>query len=144
MSIQQLPQEILLSIFDYLDARDLSCCAKVSKIFRKVSLDDKLWLNIYINFPSVALAKFIGFTINNGCRSLEVYKSIDHQNVENPSFPQENGLKHLKLHHNLYQRSCKQDLFINLIQSCHALEKLSIQGVFFMLPKSHSNIKNYI
>ena len=143
MHLQELLPENLLRIFDYLDAIDLTRCTKVSKKFREISLDKRLWSNIYINlcsirigtdFQSDVLAKFIGFIINNGCSSLEVWKHIDHQNAEYRSFPQENDLKHLRLFDGTDSfggnNDHKPDLFINLIKSCHALEKLSIEGMF--------------
>ena len=46
MDIQDLPNEILILVFDHLDAMDLIMCTKVNKWFRILSLDHSLWRNI--------------------------------------------------------------------------------------------------
>ena len=46
MDIQDLPNEVLILVFDYLDAMDLIMCTKVNKWFRTLSLDHSLWRNI--------------------------------------------------------------------------------------------------
>ena len=44
--IESLPDEILINMFEYLEFKDLGRCLQVSKRFRKMALDEKLWKKI--------------------------------------------------------------------------------------------------
>ena len=46
MNIQDLPNEVLILVFDHLDAMGLIMCTKVNKWFRILSLDRSLWRSI--------------------------------------------------------------------------------------------------
>ena len=42
-SIQDLPDEIILKVINYLEIEDLTRCGRVSKRIRKISHDESLW-----------------------------------------------------------------------------------------------------
>ena len=42
-SFQDLPDEIILKVIDYLEIEDLSRCGRVSKRIRKISHDESFW-----------------------------------------------------------------------------------------------------
>jgi hypothetical protein len=46
--IQQLPDELLLHIFSFLEPNDLAKCARVNKHFQRISEDSSLWKEITI------------------------------------------------------------------------------------------------
>ena len=42
-SIQDLPDEIILKVINYLEIEDLTRCGRLSKRIRKISHDESLW-----------------------------------------------------------------------------------------------------
>ena len=49
VKVEELPNEILLKIFNHLSVRDLGRCSKVSHRFRHISRDESMWqkINVY-------------------------------------------------------------------------------------------------
>ena len=67
-SIQDLPDEIMLKVINYLDTKDLIKCGQVSKRIRIISRDQILWRNLSFselfrlssnNFIPIELVKMI-------------------------------------------------------------------------------------
>ena len=67
-SIQDLPDEIMLKVINYLDRKDLIKCGQVSKRIRIISRDQILWRNLSFselfilsknNFIPIELVKMI-------------------------------------------------------------------------------------
>ena len=153
MDIRELPLEILQTIFDYLDAMDLYRCSKVSRWFRKLSMDEYFWQNIQIlpkKTNSTHFAEFIGcrffaiptkliaFVINNGCTFLTLSVYEYQGKIDNTFLPEKCNLKHLKLHHLRTPLpkdpsdsfTANQELFLKLVNMCESLTKLAINGEF--------------
>ena len=158
MDIQDIPAEILLKIFDYLDLMTLFMCSKVNRTFRNTSLTDSLWRNIKI-LPQIDLRfrqlmrdpnyhKFsrfysiptdlIGSILNNGCVNLDLSIYRNHGQIDNTDLPPKSGLQHLKLNNMLTplpkdaDDSFKQnqELFEKLISICDSLKRLGLNGKF--------------
>ena len=147
-NIQDLPDEIMMEIFKYLNITDLCLSAKVSKSFRRISLDKKLWTSILIwpqyrrdrdayrwNPPARCHVppEFISFIIENGCTYLDL-DLCKYQPWMGSDFPRANNLKFLKLSHGSVKEDQmyddrNQQLFVDLIKSCHSLEKLGMFGL---------------
>ena len=53
LSLNELPNEIILNIFKYLEFKDLGRCAKVSKRFRGLTNDQSLWQSINLDFKKI-------------------------------------------------------------------------------------------
>jgi hypothetical protein len=49
LALWPVPFEILLHIFSYLNAKDLTVCMQVCKDWYDVAIDGELWYNLYIN-----------------------------------------------------------------------------------------------
>ena len=49
LSLNGLPDEILLKLFSYLRPKDLGRCLQVCKWFNQISKDESIWKNIIIN-----------------------------------------------------------------------------------------------
>ena len=49
LSLNELPDEILLKLFSYLQPKDLGRCLQVCKRFNQIAKDESIWKNIIIN-----------------------------------------------------------------------------------------------
>jgi hypothetical protein len=144
--IENLPDETLLNIFEYLEFKDLGRCLQVSKLFRKISLDETLWQTIKTVDTDVS-AEFLVQALTNGTKNLSLKSTplplypMPEENVKVnkistiPSsnmkahgyfgdidileFPKQNQLKTL----NLDIRGDKK-IVSSLLDSCQSLEKL--------------------
>ena len=56
--LDNLPNEVLLKVFSYLNIRDLGYCAQVSTRLRDISIDESLWQKINV-FNKVVPTGFI-------------------------------------------------------------------------------------
>ena len=56
--LDNLPNEVLLKVFTYLNIRDLGFCAQVSTRLRDISIDESLWQKINV-FNKVVPTGFI-------------------------------------------------------------------------------------
>ena len=167
MNIQDLPAEITLMIFEYLDMMTLLKCSKVNKMFRNTCLTNSLWHNIKIlpqrdlrfrelmrdpNYHEFSMfhsipTDLIASIIKNGCVNLDLSIYRHHGEIENAYLPQKSGLKHLKLNNMLTplpkdkEDSFKQnqELFEKLISTCDSLQRLGLNGKF-----QASNVKCHV
>ena len=140
--IEDLPVEILLKTFAYLDIDDLYSCARVSKRIRHISLDDSLWTQSYNlclnqNIPT----SFIEEILNNGCK----YLSLNNAKIEGKiNLQKKCQLKYLDLACcSIYvkydgdltvdilkqletRRLMEDEVLEKIVGSCHSLQKLSL------------------
>ena len=69
--IENLPDETLLNIFEYLEFKDLGLCLQVSKLFRKIALDQTLWHTVKTVDKNVS-AKFLVQALTYGTKHLSL------------------------------------------------------------------------
>ena len=69
--IENLPEEILLKIFAFLEPEDLVRCLQVSKSFRRISKDEGLWQKLKIKNEKIP-AKLIFQVLGYGLRQLSI------------------------------------------------------------------------
>jgi hypothetical protein len=115
--LEELPSELLLKIFSFLDITNLLKCSQTSKRIRSICYDDSLWQKINLRkmtVPTEFLQKVIGY----GCKSLNLSKanSVGTLRLENKS-----QLTNL----DLLGCSATSHVFEELLKSCHYLEKLT-------------------
>ena len=72
IQLQDMPDEILLKTFKYLDRKNLLRCSKVSRRFRKISQDDSLWQKVNLCRKTVS-CEFLQTILKNGCKYLSLY-----------------------------------------------------------------------
>ena len=131
--IENLPDEILLKICMYLGLKDLGRCLQVSKRFRKISKDKKLWQRITLFRKKVPI-EFIGQALNFGLKHLSVKECKLKRNTDMEiildQYPKKNELKSLDLTNvkgydkygfNFHE---KIKYVTALLESCHSLEKI--------------------
>ena len=138
--IENLPDETLLNIFECLEFKDLGRCLQVSKMFRKIALDQTLWHTVKTVDKNVS-AKFLVQALTYGAKYLslksatlplftkrgvnvkrrKIYTRGDTDYLE---FPTENYLKTLNL-----DIGGDEKILSALLKSCKSLEKLYITRI---------------
>ena len=114
--LEELPSELLLKIFSFLDITNLLKCSQTSKRIRSICYDDSLWQKINLRkmtVPTEFLQKVIGY----GCKSLNLSKAnlVGTLRLEN-----ESQLTNL----DLLGCSATSHVFEVLLKSCTNLQKL--------------------
>ena len=71
-NLDELPEEILLKIFTYLNVKDICRCAKVCKRFGKLSHDESIWRKINLCWNKKIPSKFVQHVIDRGCKYLSL------------------------------------------------------------------------
>ena len=124
LTFEDLPNEIILKIFKFLDIKGVLRCGKVSVRLRGISNDQSLWLKLNLYRKKVPFA-FIENAVQNGCELLK----LDFTCVtggKKSEVPWK--LKYLKICQPVlpvpWQPSVKLD--VGVLQNCHFLQKLSI------------------
>ena len=141
LSIENLPDETLLGIFECLEFKDLGRCLQVSKLFRKIALDETLWQTIKTVDEDIS-AEFLLQALTHGTKHLslkstplpfftkqwEIVKrqrrmiyTLPQSDVDVLEFPKKNQLKTLNLDIGGDRKILKA-----LLDSCQSLEKLYI------------------
>ena len=122
LSLEDVPDEVILRVFSNLEIKDFIRCGQVSKRIRAISQDQSLWLRLDLYSNKSVAAGFLEYVINNGCKYLGLglaqIAQIDGKSLKcNPS-----QLKCLDL------SFCRGSLqvFDDLLSSCHSLEKLAL------------------
>ena len=78
--LEDLPNEVLLKVFSFLDITDLICCGQVSKRIRAISLHGPFWkkANLYNKRVSAKLLKQI---VTNQCKYLSLHSAYLYGNL---------------------------------------------------------------
>ena len=144
MNIEDLPEEMIVAIMEFLDGKSLYTCSRTSTFLRKCSKRESLWRNIklkqelhhmtpkYEYFYYPIPIDFIKFVIENGCKFLNLSIFRNQRKKEYSCLPLENNVSYLRLRHPQYQTEFHekdQDIFSELILRCCKLEKLAMKGI---------------
>jgi len=134
LQFEDLPNEMILKIFNYLDIKDVANCVTVSKRMRKICEDLKIFEKINLYNKKVP-SGFVQLILNFGCKYLclnyaDIREGSTALSVEKPS-----KLVYLDL---FCAESGKQDIE-EILVSCHSLKKLSL-GLFSLTPKMINSI----
>ena len=137
-TIEDLPLEILLKIFNSVNIRDLFQCMAVNKKIREIANDQTLWNIMHINgndFENDFLpAELLPQILERGCQYLSLYNcGIKAGKVK---FAKNFQLKYLSLHPASDE---SDDITFNvmpdLAASCHNLEKLCVKRLDHFYPE---------
>ena len=147
--VQDLPVEIIMEIFDYLDVIDLWSCSKSTSKFREISLVKRFWSRVRIfplENPNLILGaryevpcEFLAFIIQNGCTYLDLAICEWQFNVDTSALPRRSNLKYLKLSRPVDDllrvefHDPNLSLFRALMDSCESLAKLALNGKLIKL-----------
>ena len=131
LNLEDLPDEVILKLFSYLDTADLIRCGHLSKRLRAISSDESLWQKMNL-FKKIVPTSFLQFVLERGCKFLSLHKTCVHGtlNLTKPT-----KLKYLDLN------SCIADAhgaIEKLLDTCHFLEKLA-----FSVDQDHCNLSTF-
>ena len=118
--LNDLPNEVILKLFGFMDIKELLLCGQVSKRLRAIANDESLWLKLNLCGRKVPY-DFIEKAAENGCQYLSlVFCGIIGLTGKSESFF---NLKYLNMSRGCYQSG--QGL-LKLIKNCSSLQKLSL------------------
>ena len=125
--LEDLPDELIIKVFSFLETRDLICLGQLSIRIRAITHDEQFWQKInlsYIDMRKIP-ARFLKMAIENGCKYLSLYPNLVGGTF---GLDQASPLTYLKLQfHKKEFKQLKQFSFTEeLLLSCHSLQKLSM------------------
>ena len=143
-SIQDLPDEIMLKVANYLEIKDLAKFGEVSKKMRIISCDQSLWKKINLSkftplcssYEMYVPTNFVKMVMERGCQ----YLSLQFMKLGYPGGPismtsegdlcldKASSLRYLDL------KYCEAHVltFEEILASCHSLQKLSMESMPFI------------
>jgi len=136
-TMEDLPVEIILKIFDFVNIRDLFQCMAVNKKIREIANDQSLWNKMHIdgvNFEADLPAELLSQILAKGCQYLSLF-NCEIVKPETTRFAKNFQLKYLCIdrsdaNYAFYENDVAAGSFQILpdfANSCHNLEKLSIK-----------------
>ena len=164
LNFQDLPDELVLKILSYQEAKDLVSCGQVSKRIRRISHDGTLWVTANLEKKMVK-TELLERILSKGCRSLNLSNSIILGSLNSNTKSQLRVLKlrqseDIRLNFRLSQSQrwpainkycdcesvcdCDENTgFIEeLLFSCSFLQYLVIEGVYLTPKMAESICKN--
>jgi hypothetical protein len=135
--MEDLPVEIILKIFDFVNIRDLFQCMAVNTKIREIANDPSLWNKMHIdgvNFEADLPAELLSQILAKGCQYLSLFE-CQIVKPETTKFAKNLQLKYLCIDRSMtnyafYENDVDASSFQILpdfANSCHNLEKLSIK-----------------
>ena len=114
--LEELPNELLMKIFSFLEITNLLKCSQTSKRIRVICYDDSLWQMINLSKKKVP-TEFLQKVISYGCKSLNLNEATV---VGTLRLEKESQLTNL----DLSGCTASRRVFEELLKSCHYLQKL--------------------
>ena len=149
VSLQDLPDEIILKVINYLKTKDLIRCGHISKRIRNISRDESLWQKINISKligifskPNLKYQKhnlpieFLKMVLENGCQYLRLENTVLGSPEELGNVTKDKMcLKKVSKLRCLDLKSCMASkyCFEEILTSCYSLQKLSIISGFLKI-----------
>ncbi|CAF1094428.1 unnamed protein product, partial [Didymodactylos carnosus] len=123
--LNNLSDELLLSILRYLPKRDLASFAQVCRRFRSLAYDSSLWFRVDMSRKQI-LSLYLHTLLLRGVIVLKMYQTTVNGSLLYPS----NQLAFTKLQYlDLTMATITQECLFNLINSCRLLKKLSLESL---------------
>ena len=144
VTLEELPDEIILKIFSSVNIRDLFQCMAVNKKIREIANDQTLWNIMHLNgndYENDLPAELLPRILEKGCQYLSLFNcGIKAGKVR---FANNFQLKYLSLHPESDESNdITLNVMPNLVASCHNLEKLCIKRLDIFYPEiSHMEVK---
>ena len=158
VSIQDLPDEIILKVINYLQIKDLIRCGHTSKRIRNISRDESLWqklnnaklsgifftLNLKCQKHNLPI-DFLKMILENGCQYLHLESTVlcspmklGNVTKDKMCLKKVSKLKCLDLKCCMASKDCLEEI----LSSCYSLQKLTITSGFFYIVLSPKMIES--
>ena len=156
LNFQDLPDELVLKILSYHEAKHLVSCGQVSKRIRRISHDGTLWVTANLE-NKIVKTELLEMILQKGCRNLNLRNSIILGSLNSSTKSQ---LRVLKLRQSKDLRwpafnkycDCERESYCDcygntnfieaLLFSCSSLQYLVIEGVLLTPKMAESICKN--
>ena len=140
-TIEDLPVEIILKIFDFVNIRDLFQCMAVNKKIKKIANDQSLWDKMHIDgdkFEASLPAELLSQILAKGCQYLSLFncqivkpeatRFAKNFQLKYLCVDRSNGIDYANYEFNEADvDDCSFNILPDFAASCHNLEKLSIK-----------------
>ena len=124
VQLQDLPDEVILKIFSYMDIREILKCGQVSKRIRAVSTDESLWSKLNF-FGGYVPYEFLEKAVENGCRYLSLaFARLYHG--KNSKMPLNLKYLEMSIEKHAFNQPGRLDVPKELLYNCHSLQKLAM------------------
>ena len=126
VELDDMPDEIILKIFTFLDIREILKCGQVSQRIRAISNDESLWLQLNF-FQGHVPYELIEKAVENGCRYLSLAFACLYPKYSKIPL----NLKYLELsqHSENEPDTLEVPGYYRILQNCHSLEKLAMENL---------------
>ena len=119
---KDLPNEVIMVIFTFMDFIEIINCTKVSKRIRKISQNETLWKKVNLHKHPNLSSEFLKIVIENGCK----YLNLKMANIcGNLSLDKPTKLKYLDI--------SGTNPNPHKIKSCNKYAEVLIQVIYFCL-----------
>ena len=130
---KDLPNEVIMVIFTFMDFEEIINCTKVSKRIRAISQTERLWKKVNLHKHPNLSSEFLKIVIENGCEylNLKLANICGNLRLEKPT-----KLKYLDISGtspNPYK-----------IKSCYKYAEVLIQVIYFCLAKKEYNVLKFL
>ena len=158
VSIQDLPDEIILKVINYLQIKDLIRCGHTSKRIRNISRDESLWqklnnaklsgifstLNLKFHKHNLPI-DILKMILENGCQYIHLERTVlcspmklGNVTKDKMCLKKVSKLRYLDLKCCMASKDCLGEI----ITSCYSLQKLTITSGFFHIIFSQKMIES--
>jgi len=119
LQLEDLPDELILKVFESLKTLELIYCSQVSKRIRRISQDEMLWKKVNLYGKNVP-TKFLKLIVENQCKHLSLpYVELQGTNLK---LVKPSNLKYLEM----TKCQAENGIIEELLESCNVLQKLSL------------------
>jgi len=122
--INQMSDEVFLSMFRWLPKSTLARCARVCKRWQRLTVDESLWRRLDLGMVTV-IPGVLGQVLTRGCQVLRLARATVNQPVF--TFPLSSGRASKLQYLDLSMTSTSPSCLVALIGFCTKLRKLSLE-----------------
>ena len=141
-TFQDLPDELVLEVLKNSETKDLISCGQVSQRIRRISHDGSLWLTANLE-KKIVKTDVLEMILNKGCKILNISNSTIVGNLR-PSIKSQLRVLNLSQLDQTFYGPCTENTKVleQLLDSCHSLQQLEMEGLFVTPTMAISVCKN--
>ena len=139
LTLQDLPDELLLKILSFSETKDLIGCGQLSKRIRRISHDSTLWMTANLD-KKIVKSELLEVILRKGCRTLNLSCSTILGSLSSNIKSQLTILKLSQL--NAAWSDTGRHVLEGLLSSCCSLQHLVMENVYLTYKMADSICKN--